>query len=135
MKQLTRTTIGAVLLSAGLIIAAPVMAQLPAAQEQNGITYITGGVGTDEAHAFQSVRGQYNLQLTVTMKDGTFLADIPVKVINSRNQTVLDTTTDGPYLFAKLPAGRYQVVVGDSRVQKRTVQVGGKGGANVHFVY
>ena len=135
MKQLTRKTISVVLLSAGLIIAGPALAQMPQTQEQNGITYITGGVGVDEAKAIESVRGHYNLQLTVTAKDGSFLADMPVKVINSRKQTVLDTTTDGPYLFAKLPAGRYEVITGDARVQKRAVQVGARGGANVHFVF
>lgn len=135
MKQLSKKTLSILLLSGGLVLAAPVMAQMPPAQEQNGVTYVTGGVGTDEAQAFQSARGRYNLHITVTSKGGAFLADIPIKVINSRNQTVLDTTTNGPYLFAKLPAGRYQIVAGDTRVQKRVVQVGARGGANVHFVY
>ena len=138
MKQLPRKTISVVLLSAGLIFAAPVLAQpMPQAQEQNGISYITGGVGVDEAKAIESMRGRYNLHLTVTAKNGDFLAYVPVKVINSRKQMVLDTKTNGPYLFAQLPAGRYEVIAGgeEARVQKRTVQVGARGGANLHFVF
>lgn len=107
---------------------------MPQTQEQNGVTYITGGVGVDEA---KDRVGAWSLQSAIDRngKRRLFLADMPVKVINSRKQTVLDTTTDGPYLFAKLPAGRYEVITGDARVQKRAVQVGARGGANVHFVF
>lgn len=138
MKQLTGKAISVVLLSAGLMIGAPVLAQsMLQAQEQNGITYITGGVGVDEAKAIESMRGRYNLHLTVTAKNGDFLAYVPVKVMNSRKQIVLDTKTNGPYLFAQLPAGRYEVIAGgeDTRAQQRTVQVGARGGANLHFVF
>ena len=138
MKQLTGKAMSVVLLSAGLMITAPVLAQpMPQAQEQNGITYITGGVGVDEAKAIESMRGRYNLHMTVTAKNGDFLAYVPVKVMNSRKQMVLDTKTNGPYLFAQLPAGRYEVIAGgdNTRAQKRTVQVGARGGANLHFVF
>ena len=136
MKHFSRNILSTILLSTGVLLAIPALAQTPPERLlQNGAAYITGGVGEDEALAFQSVRGQYNLHLIVTSKTGGFLADIPIKIVDGKNQVVLDATTDGPYLFAKLPAGRYQIIAGNAGAQKRTVQLGAHGGTNVHFTF
>ncbi len=135
MKQFSSKTLNAILLSAGLILAMPALAQLPPQQTQGGITYVTGGVGLDESQAFQAARGQYNLHLTVTGRSGEFLADVPVKIVDSSKRTVLEVTTGGPYLFATLPPGRYLIIAGSTTVHTRNVQVSARGATNVHFAF
>ena len=40
---------------------------------------------------------------------GEYLSDVKVQVVDASNRVVLDATTEGPWLLAKLPAGSYQV--------------------------
>ena len=40
---------------------------LPHVKQENGISYISGGAGSDEADALNSMSGQFNLKLTMTV--------------------------------------------------------------------
>lgn len=132
MKNLTCI----VLLGAGLSIFSFVGAQMPPAQETNGIRYVTGGVGLDESNAFKVQRGNYNLYVLITAKNGDFLSKLPVKIIDGRKRVILEAETNGPYFYAHLPAGNYQVQVNKGEnSQKRNVSVGKKGGANLHLIF
>lgn len=108
MRILSRWVIA--LLCAALA-AAHVAAQsaLPPVQQQGGISFITGGIGLDEASAFRAAAAQYNLRLTFAAASGAYLADAKVVLRDAQGRAVLEATSDGPYLFLKVPAGRYTV--------------------------
>jgi len=38
-----------------------------------------------------------------------YLADMPVRIVNEQGKVVFEGTSEGPYLIAKLPKGRYVV--------------------------
>ena len=136
-----RSTRGSVVLfAAGLLGAGAALAavpQLPAEHHQGGVAFITGGIGKDEASAFRSAEKRFPLALEFVERVGKrdeFLAAAEVKVSDSRGRTVLSTSADGPFLLAKVPAGRYTVAVTHGSTTKtRHVVVDAKAGRPIVF--
>lgn len=94
---------------------------------QNGISYLSGGVGSDQQDAMAGLAQQgYNLKLVFAEQGtGAYLADVRVTVADARGRPLLDAVADGPAFFAKLPQGQYTITA-DYRGarQTRTVHVG-----------
>ena len=95
-------------------------------QTQGDVSYVSGGVGSDSVLAMRQIEGGYNLRLLFAVQgSGEYLANVRVKLVDRKGNTVLDAVSDGPYFFAKLRPGRYQVVVDNGgTVISRTVDVG-----------
>lgn len=89
---------------------------LPPVQRQGAITYVTGGIGLDEAQALRAAAPQYNLRLTFAAVSGAYIANAKVVLRDAQGRTVAEATSDGPYLYFKVPAGKYSV----------TAEVGGE---------
>ena len=87
-------------------------------QEQNGITYLSGGIGEDEAKAIQQTSG-YNLHMTFSVGTGNeYTPDVNVVIQNAPGETVLTLNKAGPLVYVKLPAGKYTIIAtrnGESR--------------------
>lgn len=101
---------GALLLNASAAGAESVTA--PPAQTQNGIEYVTGGIGAPEAEAMKALAPQYPLALTFAKRSEgheVFLAAVAVVIRDAAGATVLEVNADGPYLFARLAPGTYTV--------------------------
>lgn len=78
---------------------------------EQGIEFVSGGVGESEQSSMQEKKGRYSLWLVTAAKgSGAYLSDVQVKVVDVRRKmTVLEHTMEGPWLFAALPPGRYTV--------------------------
>lgn len=101
---------GALLLNASAAGAESVTA--PPAQTQNGIEYVTGGIGAPEAEAMKALAAQYPLALTFAKRSEgheVFLAAVAVVIRDAAGATMLEVNADGPYLFAHLAPGTYTV--------------------------
>ncbi|WP_063534871.1 carboxypeptidase-like regulatory domain-containing protein [Burkholderia sp. MSMB1589WGS] len=101
---------------------------------QNGIAYVTGGVGQDEVDALRAAASKYNLRMTFASRSGEYLSDVDVTIRSAAAQPVLTVRTNGPFLYARLPAGQYRI---DARYggaeQRRSVRVPASGGVHVDF--
>ncbi|HEX2889111.1 carboxypeptidase-like regulatory domain-containing protein [Vineibacter terrae] len=99
----------------------------PIEQRQGSVTFITGGVGSDEAAAFRASMSRYALGLEFARAGGphgAFLADVHVSVINNRGSTVLQTIADGPFLLADLLTGTYTIHASfNGQVKTQTVTI------------
>jgi hypothetical protein len=96
---------------------------------ENGIAYLCGGVGVDEAGYMKQQAANYDLMLTFTTRAGNYLADVDVNLMDNRGNTVLQTTCDAPILLVNLPRGgvyRVQAQAGDYNLS-RTVSVNPRG--------
>jgi hypothetical protein len=118
-----------VIMVLAILAAAPVLAarlgNLPPVQTQNGITYMTGGVGEPESTDMRSVAGRYSLMMTFAQRNGDFLDDIKVDITDRQGNRVLDIDS-GPILLVDLPRGWYKVVATFSgQTLVRTVDVRG----------
>lgn len=100
--------------------------QLPQMQQVGEITFITGGIA-EESAMMQKVAKEYPLEIIVIEKSKereAYLADVSVQLLDNQKNVVLDTTTEGPYLYVNLPAGQYWVVATfNGEVKKQKVRV------------
>lgn len=109
---------------------------MPAEQVAGNVSYVSGGIGDDEIAAMKAAAARYPLELVFVGKDGSYLAGNPVVVRDASGQVVLDTQSDGPFLLARLPPGRYAVkatYLDQSREQR--VSVSANGHARVVFAW
>ncbi len=95
-------------LLAGVIAVHPATAVEEPAGENAPVRYISGGVSESGMQRIDAETNGYNLKL-LCVAQGAYLADVSVKITDSKGANVLDVVTDGPVLLAKLPPGSYTV--------------------------
>lgn len=122
-----RTALAAIALAlggaftAGAAQASPMNSALPAVKSEDGIRFLTGGVGQAQSDAIIAQESHYPLTLEfvrAAKPDAEYLADVHVIIRNAAGKTVLDTRSDGPFLLADLPDGHYTVEAIDSGHKK-----------------
>jgi hypothetical protein len=85
-------------------------AGLPKWETRNGITYVCGGVGTDEAAAMKKEAPKHDLMVTFADTKGEYLGDAHVTIADSKGRQLLDITCGGPVMLAEFPkSGRYRI--------------------------
>ena len=118
------------LASAALVLAACLGSHAalaaPTPKEQNGVTYINGGVGQEEQSAMRALRSDYNLLLTfATKQSGAFRSDVQLDIMDAKGTTLVSAANTGPMFYAKLPAGTYRIsAAAEGKVFKRSVKIG-----------
>jgi hypothetical protein len=112
---------------------------LPPEQTQGGVTYVSGGIGQAESQAFEAAAAQYPLALEFAIKHAPraeYTANVHVIVTDTQGTRVLDTHSDGPFLLAKLPTGRYTVTAErQQQTLTRTVYVASHKPTHVMFLW
>lgn len=72
-------------------------------QQQNGIAYLSGGIGLDESRAIQQVTG-YNLHLTFSVgPQNQYTSDVDVAIENAQGHSLLSLAGVGPIVYVQLP--------------------------------
>ncbi len=106
-------------------------------QSQGEVTFVSGGIGEDEQHAMQAMRGDYNLNLLFSIQgSGEYLSDVKVQVADSTGNTVLESVSDGPMLFAKLKPGRYAIAVDrEGQVVRKKATISGTKRTSLIFTW
>jgi hypothetical protein len=127
----------AVLLAAAVGLATPAFAQVTLTPEtQNGIAFVTGGIGRDKVEAFRAAASDYNLRATFSETGGAFIANVGVELRDAQGKTLVTTRTQGPFFFAKVPPGTYEMVAtyGDQTARRQlVVNAGGAATTDVSF--
>lgn len=102
--------------------------------QQNGISYLSGGVGEDEARAISQAQG-YNLHVTFAIgPENKYVADVDIAIRNASGQTLLTLDETGPLVFVQLPPGKYTVVATRNDEERRaTAEVGSGAPRNLVF--
>ncbi|MBI2958722.1 MAG: carboxypeptidase regulatory-like domain-containing protein [Betaproteobacteria bacterium] len=124
MKAIERPMIRAVVMLA-LAAAAATGYALPQPKTENGITYVSGGIGADEAKAMLAEAMRYPLSAVFfANRNNEYLADVEVTITDNAGREVLSAISEGPIMLLEIPAGRYTVEaeVG-GKTLRRTVQV------------
>jgi len=107
----------------------PATAADEAVMSSGKIKYVSGGVGEDSDARMQALGKEYNLKLLFAAKDGHYLADVALTIVNERGAKVLDTTAEGPWLFAALAPGKYRITAtyaGTAVTRDTTVPASGR---------
>lgn len=82
-----------------------------AVQKSGAVAYFSGGVGSDERARMEQMAAGFNLRVEMAAPAGNYQGGGHVVIRDAARKTVLDTTTDGPLLYVKLPPGHYTVDV------------------------
>jgi hypothetical protein len=104
-----------------------------------GIRYLSGGVGDDERADLDALSNQYNLRLLFAKQgSGEYLSAVRVNILDVHEATVLTAESRGPWFFTQLPPGDYIVDVstpgqGLQEPQRQTAHVGGAGQSRLDF--
>jgi hypothetical protein len=103
-------------------------------QQQNGITYLSGGVGEEEARAIQQTQG-YNLHMTFsTGPKDEYVPDVNLVIQKTPGSPVLTLSEAGPLVYVQLPPGKYTVVATRNGEERRdTAEVGSGAARNLVF--
>ncbi len=131
MKAHITLAVGAALAMAALQAAATT---LPPSQTENGITFVNGGVGHDEAAAMKTEARHYPLSITFSAaKDHEFVADVKLTIRSKSGREVLRTSA-GPITLLNVPAGSYAITAElKGTTLHRSVHVKSQGGTEVDF--
>jgi hypothetical protein len=135
MKTICKLAAGAFALSlSGALSAAD---GLPPVQTFGGVSYLSGGIGSDESDAIKAAEKDFTLSLLFAQsKRGEYLSDVKVGIKDKAGKTVLEAVADGPMLLARLPSGEYKVSAeSEGRAQVKTVRVADKGVTHASFVW
>lgn len=94
-------------------------------QQQNGISYLSGGIGDSGQKQMREQRGNYNLLLTFAAKQtGAYLADVQVDIMDASGKQLLSVPNTGPMFFAKLQPGTYRInATAEGKTFKRSVKL------------
>ena len=119
-------TLLAALLAGGAVLSAAALE----VRRDGGAQWVSGGVGTDEREEMVMALPDHNLKvLTAAEGSGAFLAAVRVVVRAAGGWTVFETTLEGPWLLARLPPGRYDLVAtwgGRSQARSFTIPPTGR---------
>jgi hypothetical protein len=122
MKEIAMKTSNALLMTLGLassLVAAqsslaqsssdsrPAPAPMTALEPQtvNGITYLCGGVGTNEVAMMKRSARDYDMMLTFATKRGEYLADVNVDIKDAKGHSLMQARCDGPIMLVDFPKG------------------------------
>jgi len=102
-------------------------AALPPIRYQGDVQYLSGGVGSDESESIKQAASTFPLALEFVRKAtprDEYLANVAVEISDYGGRSVLDVMSDGPFLLARLPSGKYTVrATYDGRSLERKVHV------------
>ncbi|MET3108529.1 hypothetical protein AAKU58_003371 [Oxalobacteraceae bacterium GrIS 1.18] len=104
---------------------------------QNGVVYVSGGVGEDQQRALQIMRSDFNLQLIFAAKgSGEYLADVSIHIQSRAGINFVDTMSEGPIFLAKLPPGEYQITAQHGQsVQMKIITVDSNGIKELNYYW
>lgn len=103
-------------------------------QTAGGVSYVSGGVGTESIDRLSSLARDFNLKLVFALKAGDYVSGVKVTIADAAGKTLVDTLSEGPWFFTSLPAGNYQVVATFAgKAEKRTASVAAKRLKTVDF--
>src|SRR5262245_52480077 len=70
---------------------------LPLVQTQGDVSFVSGGLGHDEAEAMRDDENQWPLSIGFFGPTGDYLADVLVRVADSKGNEVMHADARGPY--------------------------------------
>lgn len=135
MNAISKLTLAAAIFGLTLPALAATQAALPKAQTQGAITYVSGGIGRDEAMAMKRATSRYSLSMVFSAgKHNEYVADVDVTIKNAAGKTLLSAVASGPIMLVKLPPAQYTVTAKfDGKTLSREAHIGTKGDRPLSF--
>jgi hypothetical protein len=119
--------LASVLISLTMPTSALAQADIPESQNYEGIQFITGGIGSEESDAMLELGKKWPLTLEFAQDHPArplWVADVTLKITNSKRKVVFKAISDGPIMLLNLPADQYELeAVFEGRTIKRKIKL------------
>ncbi|MEO8132736.1 MAG: carboxypeptidase regulatory-like domain-containing protein [Betaproteobacteria bacterium] len=103
-------------------------------RQSGDISYISGGVSEEARDNLLAMGRDFNIKLILATKAGAYLSDVGIVVSAAGGRPVLDVKSEGPWFYAKLPAGTYVVeAISNGATMRRNVTIGAQGMSQIDF--
>jgi hypothetical protein len=95
-----------------------------------GTDYLNGGIGTEQADRMRAMSTDFPVQMTFAERNqgsDEFVADVHLRVTDSRGRTVIDLPSQGPIFLLQVPPGSYTAEAeheGEVKTQRFDVTAG-----------
>ncbi len=96
---------------------------------QGNIVYLNGGIGKEERDLLNEAGIAYSLKLIFSNKEGQYISDVLLKVLNQKEQVIFSLNSKGPWLLIDLPPGIYTLEANYKEVQKIKTDINVKKGS------
>jgi len=117
-----------------LAIAATAVLTLAMIARAADVPHLSGGVGSDERGELRARERDYNLKVVTARTTGDYLSGVVIVIESAAGERMLETTTAGPILLAKLPPGSYTInAAADGQTLSQRVTVEAQGLKQVAF--
>ena len=97
-------------------------------KNQNGIAYVSGGVGKDQQEAVERLGKEFTLKVTLASHEGHYLSDGKIIVKNDAGEPVLEVTGAGPIIYVDLAPGTYTLLADVAslagQTEERSITIG-----------
>jgi hypothetical protein len=112
---------------------------LPPEQRAGDVSFVTGGVGDDQAAAFKQAMPAYPLTIEILRTSsgrGEYTSGAQVAVTTRSGNPVLSTRAEGPFVLVRVPPGDYQVQATlGGRTMTKDVSVAANGSARAVLAF
>lgn len=106
-------------------------------RENNGVRYLTGGLGANERAWLRRHGPSYPVALQFSKGErGAFVSSVEVIIRTSNGQVLFEATTDGPLIYIDLANGNYEATVryqGQERTFELRVPANERTGRSINF--
>lgn len=79
------------------------------ATSDEGTRYLVGGIGSDERETIDNLGTDFNVKFVFAETSGDYVSDVRVVIDDVHGKRLAHVVTNGPWLYVKLPPGRYRV--------------------------
>jgi hypothetical protein len=109
----------------------------PPARTPEGIRYVSGGIGSDEARAMKAAARNYDVMLVFAERGRhNYVADVNVDVQDDKGHVIVDVASEGPILLTNLPTGMYTIrAETNGRTLRKHLRVSAKGHVEEVFLW
>lgn len=107
-----------ILLSASLAFGQEARFMIDKEEAGRDAKYMSGGVGVGEREAMERMAQGYDLKLVFATVEGNYLSFVDVKITDQQGRPVITAESNGPWFYAALPPGSYQITATHDGKQK-----------------
>jgi hypothetical protein len=77
------------------------------AHKQNGVNYVSGGVGEASRKAMAALAPKYPIQLIFNVEGEPDATGVKISIKDIKGDTIIDAISEGPFFFVNPVGGRY----------------------------
>jgi hypothetical protein len=105
-----------------------------AAKVGGSVSAVSGGVSLNARDNLRGNTPPHNVKMVFSLNTGNYLSDVQVKVTDRSGKVVIDDLSNGPWLYAQLPAGSYKAAATyNGKTVTQNFSLGKSGVRTAHF--